>query len=422
MLNRVRNLFKRKSAKSDQNSARTAVGRPNITSNNRGNSSESYAQNVKAAVDFRNRNKRSLWSRLPKFSRKSKEDKAGVVKFAAGEKYRTQRTQKRRAERFRSARGFVRQHSTLFIGISVVLIVVAIITFVGYLLQFTNVLILENIVVVGNDNISDQEIKAEVESEIGRNLLSVNSKYLESKLTDKFTFIKSVYIRKIVPDTLEIEVVERYPVMTYVNLAGAVSIDEEQVVINVYGSQEIPPLTDDELLILDGYGDANSNRVKEKYLAGIEDEEERDAIKWEEVKPEDKQKALADLREDYRIRVEGQIAGWRKKIEEVGLDQLPQLQEVGVKIYTAGEKFDQNKFAFSLPIFNYFTDKKISLNRLLWQTEFNIIAELPTGARILFSSSKDVLTQLQALETLRKVEDLTRVKVVDLRSDLVSVR
>jgi hypothetical protein len=336
--------------------------------------------------------------------------------------FQNERKQRQRQARFRKVTAVFSKRWKLIIIFFFITIILSAVVGIIYFLQRSEVLKINDIYVIGNNKIIEDEVVEQVSYLIGKSLFSFDATQVEHELQQQFPYLRRAYIRKILPDTVEIEVVERFPELVYVNMAGALAVDEDQVVIQVLAADEVAPLSKDELLILDGYGDPESTRVKDKYLSKIEDEEERKKVKWEEVPIGDKRPVLAELREDYRVRVQGQLKQYLDLVALEDLADVPILQEVGIELYQEGDSFDQERYLIAQAIHTYVADREIPINRLLWQTEFNIIVELTTGTRLIFSSSKSIDEQLIALETIRQVEDLTRVQSVDLRSNFVAVK
>jgi hypothetical protein len=258
-----------------------------------------------------------------------------------------------------------------------------------------------------------------------QNLFAVNLNSVRSDLLNKFPYFRDVFIRKIHPNKLEIEVIERFPVLTYANLATSITLDEEGKVIGIFADEQTQPLSVDEINIIQGFGDVNSFMVEEKYLASLPDDRARARVKWDEVKPEDKRVALEALRQEIvNNKVNTPIKARADKLGEQLLKDLPQLQDLTVDQFKLGDSFPTDKFEFAYDLHKYFQARKRVVTRMLWLTDFNIVVTLSTASntRIIFTTSRPLAQQIAAVESISRVEDLSKVGVIDVRSDVVSVR
>lgn len=364
------------------------------------------------------------FNRAQKYNRGQREPERPSIVMKKGESFRNQRNQQKRQEQMRHFLDVLRQYRLVLIGIVVIIALIAIFAGVSAVLRANDTFVVKTIAVRGNQALTSEEIIAAIPEAMNQTMIAISARGLEQKLLREFPYLKEVYVRKFIPDRLEIEVKERFPVMIYANLSGAVSVDEEGVVLNIFASEQVAELSNDELEIIVGYGDSNANRVKEKYLSSLATEDERQKTKWEEVPADAKQKALSDLRGDYVARFEGQLRKHVNAIPETLRATLPLVQDLASPIYKVGDIFPRFKFIYVQKIQAYFQARAIVPARFLWQTDFNIMIVLPSTTQILFTTSRGVDDQLAALETLRKTkpDDVARARIIDVRSVVVSIK
>ena len=245
---------------------------------------------------------------------------------------------------------------------------------------------------------------------------------IEQQLKDSFPYVKNAEVRKLLPGKLTIDIEERFPIYSYINLTGVYLVDEDRIVVNALEVRETDALTEEELLVLDGYGDPNAEFVREKYLSKIDDAEERKEVKWKEVEQEEKEKTLTELRNDLLIRVQTRLNDKSSALEAAGLKRLTKVEGFDAEIYEVGSFFPSHLNEVSQSIITYLKEIDPNIERLVWQSEFSVRAEMSTGQSIIFSSTKDIQEQLDGLEVLRKRGVLRDAAQIDLRSELVAIR
>ncbi len=90
---------------------------------------------------------------------------------------------------------------------------------------------IKNIIINGNTKYDESIIKQKAEIMLGLNIFEINKKYIEDKLIDELVWLKSVNLKKIFPDKVIIEVIERKPfaIISYGN--NNFIIDDEGIVL-----------------------------------------------------------------------------------------------------------------------------------------------------------------------------------------------
>jgi len=97
----------------------------------------------------------------------------------------------------------------------------------------------KSITVTGNEKYSDTEINDMADVAIGLNIFEIDKKNIEDRLLDKLVWLKSINLRKVFPDSVEIIVTERKPYINVVYGGKYYIIDEEGVVLDKVGSTEL---------------------------------------------------------------------------------------------------------------------------------------------------------------------------------------
>lgn len=359
-----------------------------------------------------------IFNRKPK----GKEPAKARPVFASAERYKQQR-QQIVLSRKQSVRGEWWRKNR-----SWVLALIALVTFIvisGVFLitlrsapQFK----LNNIVIRGNLVAKTEQVQDALAWTRDQSLYALSTAAVERDLLQKFPYFHRAQVRKVLPSSLLIEIEERSPVLTYVNLSSAISVDIDGKVIAVFESTNAVPLSKERMDVLQGYGDVESLSVQEKFFSKIEDERERLRTQWNEVPLDKKQAALAELRQDYQRELDETLLARVAKLDPSLSETLPLLQDLTNQQFKQGEDFPRTKFRFGYDLLNYFTQSNLSFLKLVWITDFNIVATLTSGTQIIFTTTRSLQDQLTALETMRRVEDITRARVVDVRANVVSVK
>lgn len=384
------------------------------------------------------------------------------------ENFRQERARLKKQESRDRILSFFKKYYRFFLGLSSILALLIIVFLASRYVVQTGFFRVQEIKVVGAEQLSVADVSVSLAEYMDRSLFSINAGEVSQKLKDEFSYIKEVYIRKQVPDKLEIEVVERYPFLSYVNMAGAYLVDREGVVVSVLDYEETVPLTADELAIIEGYIDPNSERIMNRYIEQLSPEEqeeirlqiarqerlerqkaaakssstssseseefsasqeqasedpvaEEDLFNWEEVPLKKKQSVIDDLRQEYQVRVDSRLERFHTAVENTGL-KLINIEELSVDEYQKGEDFSVQQFNFMTTIKERFKEYGFALQSIDWRTSFNVRAAIWSGTEIVFTMNKSLEQQLAELAAVSRVQSVNRMQEVDLRGELIAVR
>lgn len=360
-----------------------------------------------------------------------------------GNQFSQERKRQLRQNKILAVWQFVRRHSRVFTVLVVVLGLVLGGAGLSRLFEQTNYLEIKEIEVSGVEQLSSEEINKQLEQYRGRSLYSVDATLIEYELVNSFPFLKTAFVRKILPDRLEVEVQERFPVFSYMNIAGAYLVDEEGVIARVLLYEESNELSTEELAIIEGYIDPNSERIQSRYYeqweqkqeaieeevgsegglpVNSDDEEPEEARpEWEDVPAEDKQAIIDELSQEYRSRVDTRLQKHQELINALGLD-LINLTDLTVRGYSEAEEFSREQFEFFQVIKEFLEEGGYKIREIQWRTDFKIVVYLDSGTQILFTTvDKNLDLQLLELSAVEQVEAINSKNGIDLRSGKVAV-
>jgi len=367
-------------------------------------------------------NKRELSPVSKFFARFRREPAPKQVQFGA--EFRRQRSRQQQQQTLRKFTGPVWSRVKVGIGLTTLIIagIVIAVAISLYLLHDNQVYVVKDIEISGTKQISQDAIMAEIGSLQGKSMFSFSEGALEDELTEKFPYIKLVQVRKNLPSRVTVEIEERFPVVAYINMSGVFLIDEERIVVNRLAVKDQLTFTADEGLVINGFGDPDANYVYEYYLSKIEKEADRKAVKWAEISLEDKKRTLDDFKNSLQVRVNSALNNNITALLGSEFTQLPRVMGYDSLVYDIGSGFPSFKFDASQSIKNYLDKEGLQFSEMAWSSDFTLVVKLVSNIELWFSSTRSIDDQLKALTVVREQADLTNVSVIDLRSELVSVR
>lgn|GEM_PF-6468474 len=342
--------------------------------------------------------------------------------FKSAERYKSQRDNLNQARRSNARSEWWKTHRISVLVATGFLIIVGIIVTAVVLLRGASQFKIQKIVVRGNQVAKQEQILEAVNWVKDQNLYALNVAQVQRDLLNKFPYFKQVQVRKILPDNLLIEIAERAAVMTYANISTSVTTDADGRIIAVFDQANLAALGSEVMNIIQGYGSVDLSSVQQKYYTKFQDDLPKFRLKWEEVKPEDKATALAELIQEYQALINEYLLARIDKVDPSIKDTLPIMQDLSNAQFKQGDLMPTQKFKYGYALLDFFRTKNLKLKQLLWITDFNIIVTLESGTQIIFTATRDLDEQLQAFETIRRVEDISRARSVDVRANVVSVR
>lgn len=370
---------------------------------------------IQYVVSILDRLRRTREPKTPQTERRTKT-------FASAAKFQAERQKLNQIRRTSARSAWWNEHKApVLIGIAFAAVLTVIIGAVIALrgaAQFK----IEKIVVRGNQVAKQEQILEAINWVKDQNLYALNVRQVQQDLMNKFPYFKQVQVRKVLPNNVLVEITERAAVMTYINISTAITVDAEGRVIAVFDAANLLPLSDEIMQVIQGYGNIDSATVQDKYYTKYQEDLPKYRLKWEEVKPEDKAAALNELVEQYQTQINESLAARITKIDPSIKDTLPIMQDLSNQQFAQGALMPNSKFEYGYDLLTFFDSKNLNLNQLLWVTDFNIVATLDSNTQVIFTSTRDLQEQLTAFETIRRVEDITKARQVDVRANMVSVK
>ncbi len=280
---------------------------------------------------------------------------------------------------------------------------------------------IKKIEILGLEQVNQEVFNQSVEQYRGKSLINANTQEIKTNIKQQYDFIQEVYVRKIMPDTLQLEVVEKFPVMAYVNLKGAYLLDKNYTVVSIRATN-VKPVTDDDLKLVSNEIDVNSTYLKERYLLTIEDSEERSTIKWEEVDQTKKTELLDKLKKEANDLI---FSIQNELIMSVKDSEFPQLVVVTSNSRVDYKKNDQIEFDkndFVIRLYGRIKEQNIVVLEIKWISEYTLQLKLQDNKTFLFTNKRTIEDQMADLETIIYSDVINQGSVFDLRSDTYSVK
>lgn len=261
--------------------------------------------------------------------------------------------------------------------------------------------------IIGNESLSEDEIKLTAEKFKQRSLLTLSTDEVEEHIRENNLYVEEVYVRKVLPGTLEIEVVERYPSLIAINLSGSYLLDSKFRVISILNKQDFD-VTDYEVNVLLNYATIEDDFVKERYIASLS-EEERAEIKWEEVEAEKKQEVLDEVKEDINTRLTSFLSDQKALIVESPFKDLninyflypeEEISDRESKSYEIGEYLNRDKMSFTENTRIEFLNMGFRINEIKWVSEFRLEITFDDFKKAILTDRDSLESQIEKMQLL----------------------
>jgi hypothetical protein len=290
-------------------------------------------------------------------------------------------------------------------------------------LHSQQVYIIQEIEVAGNERIPKAELENLLAEYKGKSMLLVSKSEITGKLTRQYSYIKNVFVRKVIPGKLYVDLFERKPSLMLINLAGVYLLDDDSYVVGVIHQLEAEGLTFDQAQIVAGYGDINAAIVKEFYLSKITTQEEKDKVKWEEVPVADKESALNEIRIVLNTRLTQQLREGEVFADESDFKELERINSYDNKAYQQGQQVDGNYLTFGIGIRNHFANlQQLKITQMLWESNYLVRVSTEQNKTFYFATTDDIDLQLGKLDAVISNNLLPTGSQFDLRGKKIVVR
>jgi hypothetical protein len=270
----------------------------------------------------------------------------------------------------------------------------------------------KNIIIIGNDQIGNEEIFGAIAHYQGRNLFNFSVDEVEVELENSIALVKKAYVRKYLPDKLEVEIVEREPSMIIITLKAMHIIDNDNVVIE---QQDVGrfDLISFEQAVIKGEADINDLYVQEQYYLNLNPKEGEDLPTWDKVPAEEKQKIFDRLKSETLSKVESFLSTQTSLVPE-------RYKELPIVFFSTDQKFPlrqkikDEQIAFSNEALVKLKNASFRVDRIVWISQFSAEFVLIDDRVLVLSRLRDLEEQIQdLLLLLEKVpfENFTRFDV-----------
>lgn len=318
---------------------------------------------------------------------------------------------------------FVTKYLRIIVVGLIITLVLGLVGIVVSALHSEEVYLVTDISFYGNQRIPSAELQTALEIYKGSSLLTISKYDLSARLKTQFTYLDSVVVSKLLPGKLEVGIVEKVPSSVLINLTGAYLLDQEALVLTVLKSTPAEGITFEQSQIVAGYGDPNSQIVKEIYLSKITKPEDRAKVEWDKVPLAEKEAALREIQQTLASRLAGQLEEGVIAVEASEFKDLSKIFTYDNTTYKAGELIQANYLKVSERIVEYFdTREELRVTEILWQSQYTIRVSVVSGKRFIVSAIDDLDSQLFKLEPIIKNGILNQGQTFDLRGTKIVVK
>lgn len=266
-------------------------------------------------------------------------------------------------------------------------------------------------------------VNTDMNQYINQNIFNTSTFNISNELESKNIHIKEAYIRKILPDKLEIEIIPADTSVAIASFHGVTILGPEYEIVGKDTTNTLK-LNDYENDILLDVADFNAEYVREKYLISIEDPEERKAVVWQDVPEEKKREVLNKMKDDLNLKVEtfeDQIKALVEKKYQVPVIFMYSLSE---------EEFSQSiipdqilrRVEFSRVILKELEAENLKSIEIKWISNFTISFTLENSAQLLFLIERSVEDQIKDLNTVLGNYTIEEARIYDFRTATFSIQ
>lgn len=267
----------------------------------------------------------------------------------------------------------------------------------------------------------DQIDAAIVNSLLQQNIFFIRNSTIADQIRMQDSLVQEVFVRKLLPDTLEIEVKKTNIAYLIVGLSGVWEVDTTYSIIQSYG--EGLALSDIEERLKNGTMTIDDSFINETYLSRITDPEERRNVNWAEVPVEQKRAILTELQEQVKTRIADHQANLLQSISDLKISTLPLIYfEIEVPSVNQTE-FLAEHLQFSSEILKELQNRKLKIQKTTWITPFTLKISLEDGTVLLFGimNNRNVMEQITDLDTAIFNSKFVSGKTHDFRTSTYSV-
>lgn len=297
-------------------------------------------------------------------------------------------------------------------------------------------------VFIGNNQLDDSKLEASLSEIRGTNIFLLRTTDVAGKLIRENFFVKSVWIRKYYPNKLLINVTEREPSLTYINLAGVYIVDSDGNVLKQLFNEKLN-FTQEGLDIINGFGDPNAAYVRERIMSNLSitptptpsntllikpdsspTPTPTPADFFEDIPISEKIKVLNEIKDELIETVNDTLDKNSTNVSQTEFAGLPRVFVYENNEYSENDIIDKNRLEVTNEANRFLkSSTEFIVERIIWQGRYLVVFKLTTGEEITFGTNRKASEQLEDMLIIQnqlRLEGKTFLKL-DLSSKKVAV-
>lgn len=280
--------------------------------------------------------------------------------------------------------------------------------------------------IIGNKSAPAQELAMEILASDQKSIFLLNTQQISNKLLQKYIFFKKVSIRKIWPNKLWVNILEREPKLIYINLNGAYLIDEDARIIQIISSAKIN-FSEDNLLIIRGLGNPNSSYVKDRLKTDFLSQTKGSKAKFNFAKIPFSKKlaALEQIKTDLLTKADESLSSHNEKLKDSQYANFPQVYSYDNQNFDLYEEIDKKRLELTVEVENFFRNRKQErITHITWEGNFLIKFSQKNNKLVYFGTNRETSIQLEdyLLVTQQLRFEHKSYSQIDLSSEKISVK
>ena len=218
--------------------------------------------------------------------------------------------------------------------------------------------------------------------------------------------IDKVYLRKILPDSIHIEIVENPFIALIHSIDGSFIINRDFEAVETLSSEEFK-YTDTENKILNNIKDLNASYLVQAYIENLKPEE-KEKFAWSELDIDIKNKFYDDLLKSAKSKIDIFLQDKKNKIENKY--KLP-------VILLGFKPTNYNEIVTPVQeISELINKKRITVNEVKWENPLKLIYKIAENTELIFFNNEPTDIQFKRLEAVISNRIPIDNKSVDLRT------
>lgn len=304
----------------------------------------------------------------------------------------------------------------------ILVIIFLMILFAGsnFILRSTTIFDVKEIVVITDKQEDYSAVKNIVDQYMSQNILFVSSSEIERKIKEEFSAIHTVFVDKSLSGKLKVEVIEDIPIYYEANNTGVYLINQRGEVMEVIPPNERLQFNETEQLIRENRLPADSDQVRIKYTAQL-DEAEKNEVIWKDVPKEDKESTLNQMKDELNTKINDFSNKLSEQLKEDKFKDLIGSYIPNNQVYSVGDKISLDSLNFLSIALDFFKSKNLVSTKAVWESTYSLEVFLQDNPSVLLSVKRDYAEQFSDLNTLIYHGQFSGARVVDVRSSNYSV-